>query len=116
MAATVDWPGKSGTKYRYWFLDSLAPNSIKDEAGNYMFVKRLPNGNWYPVYIGQADSLKARLPNHERLAEAQRAGATHVMAHTTPAGEAARLAEERDLIQQWAPALNTHHMPTQKRS
>src|ERR1700691_3114004 len=103
----IDWPGKSGKTYRYWF--SNFTDSFKDEGGNYMFVKPLSNGNYLPVYIGQADSLNDRLPCHDRVAEAQRAGATLAMTHTTPAGEQARLDEERDLIQQWNPALNTHH-------
>jgi hypothetical protein len=102
----IDWPGQSGLMYRYWFAGFT--DSFKDEGGNYMFVR--PAGNGYlPVYIGQADSLRSRLPGHERLADAKRAGATLVMCHTTPGGETARLAEERDLIQRWAPALNTHH-------
>ena|SRR5437868_1577267 len=108
MADYIDWPGKTGT-YRYWFTSGIAPANLKPEGGNYMYVKRLPNGNWLPVYIGQADDLKARIPSHERGADAVRAGATHVMAHTTPAGEQARLAEERDLIAYWNPALNTQH-------
>lgn len=103
----IDCPGQSGKTYRYWSLDIKAP--IKDEAGNYMFVQRLPNGNFVPLYIGQADSLKNRLPAHERLKDAVRAGATHVFAHTAAGGETARLAEEKDLIQRWDPVLNTHH-------
>jgi hypothetical protein len=111
MADTIDWLGQSGKSYRYWFLDMN--QAIKDEAGNYMFVQQLPNGRWLPVYIGQADSLRNRLPGHERLADAQRAGATQVMSHTTPGGELARLEEERDLIQYWNPSLNTHHRKVQ---
>jgi hypothetical protein len=103
MTDTIDWLGKSGKTHRYWFLDLNLP--IKNEPGNYMFIKRLPNGNWLPVYIGQADSLR----NHERLAEARLAGATHAMSHTTAGGEQDRLDEERDLIQYWDPPLNTHH-------
>ena len=102
----IDWPGQSGHAYRYWF--AVFNDSFKDEGGNYMFVRPAANG-YLPVYIGQADSLKSRLPNHERLADAKRAGATLAMCHTTPAGEQARLAEERDLIQKWRPALNTQH-------
>jgi hypothetical protein len=109
MADYIDWPGASGRKYRYWFLESLAAERIKADGGNYMFVRRLQNGNWVPVYIGQADSLKSRLPTHDRWSDAKRAGATHVMSHTTPGGEKARLDEERDLIQHWIPPLNTHH-------
>jgi hypothetical protein len=74
-----------------------------------MFGKRLPNGNYLPVYIRQADGLKQRVPNHDRWNDAVKAGATHVMSQTTPAGEMARLAEERDLIGHWNPPLNTQH-------
>lgn len=109
MADYIDWPGQSGSTYRYWFIDQLTAENLQAVGGNYMFVKKLPNGNWLPVYIGQADDLKARLPGHERLEDARRAGATHAMGHTTPAGEKARLAEERDLIQHWTPTLNTQH-------
>jgi hypothetical protein len=103
----MDWLGKSGQKYRYWF--AAFTDSFKDKGGNYMFVRILQNGNYLPVYIGVADSLLNRLSNHERLDEAKRNGATFVMAHTTPAGEASRLAEEQDLIAFWQPVLNTHH-------
>jgi hypothetical protein len=103
----IDWPGNSGKTYRYW--GASFTDAFKDEGGNYIFVRPVPTGGYLPVYIGQADSLKNRLPNHERLADAKRAGATDVMTHTTPGGEADRLEEERDLIQRWNPALNTHH-------
>lgn len=113
MSDYIDWPGLSGNRYRYWFLDNpRAPSAIKDVGGNYGFVKRLPNGNFAPLYFGIADSLQARIPNHERWNDAIKAGATHVMSHTTPAGAAAREVEERDLIQFWNPALNTQHRRT----
>jgi hypothetical protein len=105
----VDWAGSSGKSYRYWFLENITANGIKAESGNYAFVKQLPNGNFSPLYFGQAEDLQARIPNHERWDEAKRAGATHVMAHTTQGGENVRLAEERDLIQRWNPTLNVHH-------
>jgi len=106
---TIDWPGQSGTKYRYYSLKHITANGIQAVGGNYAFVRQLANGNFSPLYFGQADDLRARIPCHERWDDARRAGATHVMAHTTPAGEQARLAEERDLIQQWSPMLNVHH-------
>lgn len=109
--ASVNWPGNSGT-YRYWFLNSLEASAIKDEAGNYVFAKQLANGKFVPLYFGQASSLRARLPNHEVWPLAVKRGATHVMAHTTPAGEKVRLDEERDLIQRWNPELNSQHRTT----
>jgi hypothetical protein len=114
MADYIDWPGQSGKTYRYWFLSRLAADAIKDEAGNYLFAKAVPDG-FVPVYIGQADNLRSRLPSHERWEEAKRAGATHAMGHTSQGGEQARLDEERDLIGRWDPSLNTHHRPTPKR-
>jgi hypothetical protein len=108
MADYIDWQSQSGSTYRYWLI-TLTAEAIQAVAGNYMFVKKLANGNFLPVYIGQADNLRVRLPSHERWDDAVRAGAMHAMAHTTPTGEKARLAEERDLIQYWKPMLNTHH-------
>jgi hypothetical protein len=52
----IDWIGMSGRTYRYWF--SSFSNSFKNEGGNYTFVKRLANGKYLPVYIGQADKSK----------------------------------------------------------
>ena len=105
--ATINWAGKSGKTYLYHFLTDITANGILAVAGNYAFIKQLPNGNFVPLYFGQADDLKARIPNHERWDDARRAGVTHVVAHSTQGGEAVRRAEETDLIQQWQPPLNT---------
>ncbi len=107
MADTINWPGESGAKYRYWFVDIEA--TIQAVSGNYMFVKKVSATGWVPVYIGESENLADRLPNHDRWNDAKRAGATHVMAHTTPTGESARMKEEKDLIQRWSPPLNVQH-------
>lgn len=112
MADTVEWKGRSGKAYKYWFLASLAADGIKSEPGNYAFVKLLPNGNYTPLYFGVAADLRNRLPSHEVWPEARRLGATHVMGHTTQGGEQVRLDEERDLIAYWNPPLNTQHRTT----
>ena len=107
MAAYIDWPARAGT-YRYWFLKSPSNgSSIQNVGGNYMFVKLTPDG-YVPVYVGIADDLGVRIPCHERWADAVRAGATAVMAHTQP-NAAIRAAEERDLIAHWHPPLNSQH-------
>jgi hypothetical protein len=107
MADYTDWPGKSGQTYRYHFADLAQP--IVKAAGNYMFVKYTQSG-WLPVYVGVAEDLSNRLANHERWKDAKAQGATHVMGHQN-ANAAARLAEERDLIEYWLPSCNTHHKP-----
>lgn len=108
MANHIDWQGNVSV-YRYWFLDTPSDaSSIKPEGGNYIFVRPTEAG-WIPVYVGIADNLSTRIPYHERWADALRAGATRVMAHTE-ANALRREAEERDLIARWSPVLNSHHM------
>jgi hypothetical protein len=107
--STIDWPGQSGKSYRYHFLDNITAYGILAVSGNYAFVKQLANGNFIPLYFGQAENLQERIPNHDRWEDAKRAGVTHVMAHSTQGGEAVRCAEEVDLMRQWQPLLNTQH-------
>lgn len=77
-----------------------------DVAGIYIFAGVTPENKWRAYYIGQADSFKSRLPNHERWLEAQRLGATHV--HVMVAQQAAqRDSIEADLISRFQPRLNT---------
>jgi hypothetical protein len=109
MTDTIDWNGKSGTAYRYWFLARMTADGILAVGGNYCFAMRLANGNFTPLYFGESENLQTRLPSHDRWDEAKRLGATHVWAHSTPAGASARAAEEQDLIQYWNPPLNVQH-------
>lgn len=109
MATSIDLPGLSGRSYRYFFLASIAADSVKTDPGNYLFAQPLSNGKVKVLYFGQADNLSRRLSTHDRWDEARRAGATQVYAHVTQGGEAARCAEEKDLIQRWDPPLNVQH-------
>jgi hypothetical protein len=109
MSDIINWVGKSGQLYRYWILTNITMEGIQAAAGNYAFVKQLPSGNFVPLYFGETENLRDRILSHDRWDEARRAGLTHVMGHTTPAGAQARLSEERDLIQQWNPPLNAQH-------
>ena len=77
-----------------------------DVGGIYIFSGQGQDGLWRPLYIGQTNSFKTRLPNHDRWAEAQRLGATHVHARKEEQ-EATRLAREAELIQAFQPRLNT---------
>lgn len=100
---------ESSLQYPYWYVE--AHERLLSVGGNYIFA-RLFGGRLYPIYIGEGINLYTRIHGHERLQEIIRHGATHLMTHTTPAGETARLREERDLIARWNPPLNVHHRST----
>ena len=102
MAGTHTWYGASGEGYRYdiyWI-----GTEWNDVAGNYIYAGK-PSSDWVAAYIGQTNSFKNRLPNHEEEACAKRNGATHIHARTN-SSEAARLAEEADLIRKHQPPCN----------
>ena len=80
--------------------------SFKDEPGNYIFAKETSSGYWTPIYIGETDSLKDRLSNHEKMPCVKRHGGTHVHVHTSSSDEQARRAEESDLLAKWDPPCN----------
>ena len=105
MAETIDWPCASGKTYRYWFAPKITNPSMKEDAGNYMFVKKKADG-WVPVYIGETGNLNTRLKNHPELPCVKRNGGTHLMAHTTSGGKDKRTDEEADLVDHWSPPCN----------
>jgi len=103
----INWPGASRNQYKYWIAEM--GSSFKEEAGNYIFAKRNAQGQWVPVYIGQAENLHERLSNHNKEDCALKNGATHIHTHTNAAGEAARLAEEKDLLLNFNTPCNVQH-------
>lgn len=110
MSNSVVFHGWSGVAYEYFIMEQGIDTPMVTSAGNYAFAVRLATGALYPVYFGVADNLNGRVSrSHERWAEAIRLGAYMVLAHTTPGGERARLAEERDLIARYNPRLNVQH-------
>lgn len=78
----------------------------KDIGGVYIFSGVNQDNIWVPVYIGQADSFKNRMPCHERWPEAIKLGATNVHAMVVK-NESERAQIERALIQAYQPRLNT---------
>lgn len=77
-------------------------------SGLYVFAGPGLLGGWQPYYIGQAESLAERLPNHENLLGAARLGATHIHARVEPM-KFLREAQEADLIRRYQPILNVQH-------
>ncbi|WP_300033660.1 GIY-YIG nuclease family protein [uncultured Roseobacter sp.] len=92
---TIEWQGASGARYKYWIYP-LPPN-FDSVPGNYLFAKEVAPGKWRPIYVGQTNDLSERFDSHHKAACFKRNGATHIHAHAHSGGEAARLAEERDL-------------------
>ena len=104
MPGTVLWTGASGTRYTYWYYPSHT--GWRDEPGNYIFA-RVKGGLWEPLYIGQAQSLKAWVhAGHPRWRCAKRFGMTFVHAHISSGTEAERRSEEADLLRVNHPPCN----------
>jgi len=101
---TVMWAGASGKQYKYWVSDMDV--SFKDEPGNYIFAKETSGGRWSAIYIGETESLKKRLSDHEKLPCVKQYGGTHIHNHTNPGGEKVRKAEETDLLAKRDPPCN----------
>lgn len=100
----IFWEGESGKTYRYEIYG--IGTSFKDMPGNYIFTKKANFNQWLPVYIGETDSLKNRLPNHEKLPCVERNGGTHIHVHFSSSDEEIRCSEEVDLINKWNPSCN----------
>ena len=101
MANKVTWGGHEFSVHQHGENWSAV-------AGLYIFAAKNSEGKWFPLYIGQAESLAERLPTHERWQEAARLGATYVHARVESQA-ATRDAVERQLIQAYQPRLNTQH-------
>jgi excinuclease UvrABC nuclease subunit len=95
---TVTWIGIEFTV----FPPSARWNAV---AGLYIFAGLNSQAQWVALYVGQTDSLVARLPTHERWLEAARLGATHIHAKVVQRQEE-RDRLERYLIQTLQPRLN----------
>lgn len=100
------WPGASGRQYRYHVYPLTTV--FKSLPGNFIYAARDEDGNWMPVYIAQTRDLHQRLEGHITVEVAHEHGATHIHTHHDSHGQAARCAEERDLIQRWHPPCNDY--------
>jgi len=103
MARKCEWTGASGKKYMYDIY--LIGTNWNDVPGNYIFAKEASSSNWESVYIGETESFKDRLPNHNELPCVSRNGGTHIHVRINRDSNA-RLEEERDLIDHNNPSCN----------
>ena len=108
MGECITWTGVSGATYEYWFLGTTltpGPTEVRDEAGNYMFVKYSGTA-WLPVYIGHTVSLRERILNHPELPCAHGRLSSRIMAHISTGDEGVRRVEQSDLILSYNPPCN----------
>lgn len=94
MADKCIWIGTSGKKYEYRIYPIGADWS--NVGGNYIFARESSPHEWEAIYIGETESFKDRLPNHNELPCISRHRGTHIHAHTNQDSQA-RLDEEADL-------------------
>lgn len=99
MADTVQWLSHEFRVYPY-------KASWNDVSGVYIFVGLNEQNQWVPLYVGQADSFRTRIPGHEQWSPAVRLGATHAHAMAVQQ-ESQRDDIERQLIEAYQPSLNT---------
>jgi predicted GIY-YIG superfamily endonuclease len=95
MADKCEWPGVSGKTYTYHVYPF--GTALKADAGNYIYAKLNQQGQWVPLYIGETEDLDHRVATHEKRDCVRQNGVTHIHAHLTAGGLAARLAEETDI-------------------
>jgi excinuclease UvrABC nuclease subunit len=98
---TANWSGYEFTVY-------TANTNWNEVGGIYIFCGVNPQNQWVALYIGQADSLRNRIPSHEQWNPAVRLGATHIHAMVVQQ-EWTRDSIERQLIQNHQPRLNVQH-------
>src|SRR5258708_36923213 len=98
------WKSVDGSAYE--FAPHLYASDWVDVGGVYLFAARLANGDWNPLFIGQADSFESSIPGHEKWPWAALLVATHVLACAV-AAPAKRAAVEHEMIARLKPPLNT---------
>ncbi len=100
----LTWEGASGRTYRYWVHPLEA--RFKKIAGNFIFARRLAEGAWEPLYIGEIRSFDDPLLRPGHRACVQEHGATHLHVHFSSPSPQMRQAERDDLIARWQPVCN----------
>lgn len=101
MPERAIWEGRDGKAYTYFRLS--LDDGIKPKPGNYIMVRREPDGGFTPLYIGETNNLLNRLANHEQWACALEKGMNELHVHQTSGTLQRRLAEESNLIERFAP-------------
>nr|WP_320050263.1 hypothetical protein [uncultured Desulfuromonas sp.] len=95
--------GKSGQEYTF----NVYPwgTLFKPLGGIYLVLKKLPNGNYDVIYVGQTGDFSERFDAHHKQHCFDRNGKTHIGIHQE-GSEQRRLFKEADLIDNYNPICN----------
>ena len=96
------WTAFDGSKFEFHVYGKGM--QWPDRGGVYIFAY-FDGTTWWPVYIGQTNSFKARLTGHPQWDQAVKCGATHVLIRYVDDALTREVLEER-LIRSLQPSLN----------
>jgi hypothetical protein len=100
----VIFRGESGRLHR--FTVHRPDASFPDTAAVYAFARPIAGATgWAPVFLSRTANLSKRLSAHERWAEAQALGATHVLVHQRAIRDVREFVEA-DLLSSMRPVMN----------
>lgn len=101
--------GASREVYGFTAFPLDAPPPV---AGIFMFAQPAEDGRrdtlyWQPLYIGEAQDMRAAQPGYEDVAaHARKLGATTLLVHFCGRGGDARTEKADDLVRAFRPSLN----------
>ena len=104
MLGVCQWTDVSLNTYKFEVFD--INTKFNPVSGIYIFCILNRNGNWHPLYIGEANDLSSRFQRHHKLPQAILMGATHFHILRFDGGEMSRKRIESDLIKNYYPPLN----------
>jgi len=96
---TCEWIGLDGQRYEY-SVHNLPTDFNPGKYGNYIFARKMNDGHWIPIYIGQGDLGVMIGKASPKLKCIKEMGATHVHVHQNDS-EWIRTTEEHDLLENY---------------
>ncbi|MBL8548543.1 MAG: hypothetical protein JNJ73_01055 [Hyphomonadaceae bacterium] len=101
----VIFRGQSGRLHR--FTVHRPDADFPETAAVYAFARSVPGASgWAPVFLSRTANLSRRLAGHERWAEAQAVGATHILVHQRALRDVREFVEA-DLLESMRPVMNS---------
>ena len=103
----VYWPGESGNLHLHWVFSCWALPPFTVGHFNYMFVRREPDGQCTPLYIGETANFADCMRRHESWQDAISLGMNEVHVDLSADSIWVRQAIETDLLIGQRPELHS---------